>query len=246
MRYNRINLLNALWLTLLVICPGSNAQMNKDLKHFLWNRDFNTLIQEYAEEKITLVDSGDFKARLDARSFVEEPGMRIQTFAGISFENAAAHAAELEKLALDSVYVLQEDGLSKVQLGNFQDRLEAEKMLDRLRFNGVSNGWIVQTVIHLPKTTVPAPDSARLQTPADRISSVFYGIQLLVSSQWDNANRFAEQFNRHSDILGQVIPAGDNWKVIAGRFSDEALARQKLDELRNSGYPDAWLTQIEE
>jgi len=217
------------------------AQMSSDLKKFLWERDFNELITNYAEENIVLKEKGEFKKRIEQRSFIEVKGFRVQTFAGSSKENSAAMADQLTQLNLDSVYIIEDQGLFKVQIGNFIERLDAERMLDQLRFRNISNCWIVETVVHLPKKPVTHPDKA---PPPEEITTSEFSIQLFVTKSEQRAKEFSVKFTRQLGEPSRLIQSGEFWKVLCGNYDEESRARQRLDEIRNSGYPDAWITQV--
>jgi hypothetical protein len=233
-------------ITLLAFTCSLTAQMKDDLKNFLWEKNFQDIINRYAEEKIELQDKGDFSRRLEARSFREEPGMRIQTFAGSSRENAEKFAATLSSLELDSVYVVPENGLYKIQLGNFTDRLEAEKMLDRLRFQGIDNAWIVQVPIHVPKDKIIRIAQTDTTATDTSIPHILYSVQIFVTGSREKAESLSRQFASIFPEEVWITPSGEYWKVLVGKFTQEMPARQRLDEIRNSGYPDAWLTQTEQ
>ena len=69
-----------------------------------------------------------------------------------NFQNIAKEIlSNIQALNLDSVYMVQEQNLFKVQMGNYGERREAEIMLDRLRYAGIENAWIVNATIHVPK-----------------------------------------------------------------------------------------------
>ena len=220
------------------------AQMTNDLKQFLWQKDFSDLIENYAEEKITLQDEGLWQKQLSQRSYQEESGWRVQLFAGLMEENARATAAEIRLLDLDSVYVQEENGFFKVQLGNFQERLAAEKMLDQLRFKGITNAWIVQTIIHVPKDTTGQSLGTDSKSDSLYYSPLIYTIQIFVTRDVTRAESILQSLKARIKQEGWVIRSGDYWKVVVGNFTDEIAAREFLNLLRDSGYPDAWLTQV--
>jgi hypothetical protein len=222
-------------------CSQIFAQMSRDLRDFLWEKEFDTLIADYAEDKIILRDQGDFKERMLRRSFTETSGYRVQTFAGSDRENAEKMATRLINLNLDSVYVIEEKGLYKVQIGNFTEKLEAEKMLDLLRFQDMSNTWIVETLIHVPKQPVAPPVTTTFDTES---SSPNFAIQLFVTKDKRKAEEFSEKFSEELGDSSRVFQTAEFWKVLSGRYIQESKARERLEEIRNSGYPDAWITQI--
>ncbi len=232
---------------LLVIFLSSHsldAQMSADLKNYLWNRDIKNLIENEADEIIYLTDEGDSLRRIAARPYQETTGIRVQLFAGTDFINAEKVAAEARALDLDSVYVIEEKGIYKVQLGNYTEHLEAEKMLDQLRFVGISNAWITQSTIHTPKKASGSATITHDLKGSDTLK-VVYAIQVFVTHSNDKAKRLAQKISQKFDNT-QVIKQGQYWKILIGRYYSEEIARSKLSQIINSGYPDAWLTQITE
>lgn len=229
---------------IIIIFPGwLTAQLSGNLKEFLWQKNFFEIIENYAEDKIVLEDPGFWQKQISQRSYTEEMGYRIQVFAGAMEENARSTAASVEALALDSVYVIEQNTLFKVQLGNFQERLEAEKMLDQLRFKGITNAWIVQTTIHVPKKLSPMLVS-EAGSDSTIPSPIVFTIQLFVTSDLTKAQNILESLKNTLGQDGWVIRAGEFWKVVVGSFEEETAAREALSVIRSSGYPDAWVTQF--
>lgn len=223
----------------------AEAQLSGQVKKFLWEKDFQTLIRKYGEDHITLHDAGDRVARLHARSYVEKPGLRVQVFAGTDRERASQIAEQVRALNLDSVYVLQQDRLFKVQVGNFRERREAEVMLDRLRFVGISNAWIVETTIHVPKSRVTSSAAVTSKTEPSSTRQVVFAVQLFVSGNRERALRFQRTASRKLPDRVWIQPQGELWKVMAGNYRQEEQARAALQRIRDAGYTDAWLTQTE-
>jgi len=224
-------------------CSEIFAQMSSDLRNFLWEKEFDELIADYAEEKVILRDEGEIKKRIERRTFIEAAGYRVQTFAGSDRENAEKMATALSNLNLDSVYVIEERDLFKVQIGNFIERLEAEKMLDLLRFRDISNSWIVETVIHVPRQPVIQPDTIPVEK---ELPSSKFAIQLFVTKDLQRAKEFSAKFTLELGDPSQLTQNGEFWKVLSGKYVNEFKARERLEEIRNSGYPDAWITQVNE
>lgn len=234
-------------ITLLVILFSSiclNAQMSADLKDFLWNRDIKNLIENEADDIIYLTDEGDSLQRIAARPYQETAGLRIQLFAGIDYVNAEKVAADARAIDLDSVYVIKEEGIYKVQLGNYAEQIEAEKMLDQLRFAGISNAWITKSTIHTPKKASRSVTTSHVLEASDTLM-VTYAIQVFVTYSSEKAKRLARKISQRFDNT-QVLNHGQYWKILIGRYHSEEMARNKLSEIKKSGYPDAWLTQITE
>jgi hypothetical protein len=221
------------------------SQTSPELKNFLWDKDFKSLIDNYAEEKVVLTEQGNFQRKLEARSYREVEGMRVQVFAGLDKNNAESIVQQMTSLKLDSVYLREDQGLYKVQIGNFTERLEAEKMLDKLRYAGVSNAWIVSTTIHTPKTAVQdttfVPEPPAISDAAERF---LYAIQVFVTGNYNKAQSYQQQLIRAFQEEVWIKEQDGLWKILLGKFGDESYARNRLEQIRTQGYPDAWLTQL--
>ncbi len=221
------------------------AQMSTDLKDFIWNRDFKELLDLYADEKIILTDEGDYTKRIAARPYHEKEGMRIQLFAGSDSINALKVASDITALNLDSVYVLKENDLYKVQLGNFTERIEAEKMLNRLYFVGITNAWIVKGTIHEPKKEQEKLIAASV-SDSDETNLMVYAIQVFVTRSHDKAQLLSNRLSQTLKESIRIIKQGEYWKILVGSYTSEEIARKKLNEIREAGFPDAWLSQVAE
>ncbi len=229
-----------------VMAHTARSQMKEELKNFLWEREFQELLSSYGEENVSLHDAGERLRRLEARPYLEKEGMRVQVFAGTSRDNALNMAQNIRSLNIDSVYVLESTGLFKVQVGNFSERIEAEKMLDRLRYSGIENAWIVQDTIHVKKETDALSGQADVQIPPPAGIPFRYSIQVFVTGDRGKAEQIRAELDEKFNETVWTAPQGEFWKVFIGRYSDEQTARFKLEEVRRGGYPDAWLTQISE
>ena len=216
------------------------------LKDFLWQNDFREMIKKFGEENVTLLDKGDILQRIEARSYIEKPGIRVQVFARKDKDNAEKMLDQIRRLQLDSVYAKTENGLFKVQVGNYLERLEAEKMLDRLRFAGIENAWIVETSIHVPKTLVTETQPEFAQNMQRESKKLYYAVQLFVTNNPEKARVLQDKFSQTFSMEIWIKRQDAFWKVLAGKFENEETARQKLTEIKQAGYHDAWLTQITE
>ncbi len=221
------------------------SQTSPELKNFLWDKDFKSLIENYAEESVVLEEKGTLQQKIEARSYLEGEGLRVQVFAGLDKSNAESIAQQMTSLNLDSVYLREDNGLYKVQIGNFSERLEAEKILDKLRYAGVSNAWIVSSTIHTPKTVVQdttvVPEPPAVSDVGERF---LYAIQIFVTGNYEKAQSYQQQLSSsfHEEVW--IKEQDGLWKILLGKYSDESFARNRLEQIRTQGYPDAWLTQV--
>jgi hypothetical protein len=236
-----------IFLLILLFCSMGRTQLSSGLRDYLWQNNFSELLQKYADEEVDLKDKGELEKQIEARAFSEEPGMRIQVFAGADKENAEKMSSRLQTLDLDSVYVVNDGGLYKVQLGNFIQEQEAQKMLDRLFYAGIKNAWVVKTSIHVPKQReYRGTQTDSLLGNTENGARMIYSIQLFVTSNPGKAKNLEKQFLQKLSLNVWSVPQDHFWKVMAGKFKDETSARNALGRIRQSGFPDAWITQVQE
>ena len=74
-------------------------------------------------------------------------GFRIQVFETSSSEKANSVLRKYKKKMVDSLYVIFEAPLYKIQYGNFSKKYEAENVKKKLRQKGFKNIWIVRSRI---------------------------------------------------------------------------------------------------
>ncbi|MGD9487425.1 MAG: SPOR domain-containing protein [Calditrichaceae bacterium] len=175
--------------------------------------------------------------------FKQIDGYRVQVFAGSDSLSASAIKYTVNALSPDSVYLIQDMGLIKVQAGDFLYYPEADKLNQLLRKNGFASAWITQTLINMP---VP-PDSPAIMPeetnkPAKDLNRKFK-IQVLATSDEFKAKKISTdlsiKFNRESFYE----KTGTLFKVFVGGFSSRADAEAVLTKIRGNGYPDAWIAQ---
>jgi len=174
-------------------------------------------------------------------------GFRVQIFAGLDAINADAAYTDARRLVSDSVYKFEEKGLIKVQVGDFQFRPQADTARDLLRSNGYTGAWVVERMINIPidttDTQVGAPPAAEPAAAAvqETNASGRYRIQIMASGTEDRARAAAGEIKSQLGYDAFYEKSGSLYKVFVGYFNDEIGARQVLGELREKGYPDAWL-----
>ncbi len=220
------------------------GQTSTRLKEILWRNDFHQMISYFGEDHITLKDPGEIQKQKEARSFIEKEGLRVQVFAGSDTIHAENVARQLQELKLDSVYVIHENNLFKVQIGNFSERLEAEKMLDRLRYLGITNAWIVNATIHVPKGHAFS-EQKKVVTREEKIGTKFiYAIQVFVTGSPDKARSLQKALRNKFPYPIWLVQQDQLWKILVGKFQDREKAQQALENIQSSGITDAWITQV--
>ncbi len=77
-------------------------------------------------------------------------GFRVQIFAGLDTINADVAYTQAKDLVSDTVYIFKDQGLFKVQVGDYQFRYGADNIRDTFRKNGYDGAWVIQRAINIP------------------------------------------------------------------------------------------------
>jgi hypothetical protein len=113
-------------------------------------------------------------------------------------------------------------------------------MVDKLRYAGFSGAWVVETEIHIPKEKQPEQIS---EVEAVQ-NELYYAVQIFNTKYYDKAQNFKISLEKRFSEPVQIIQQNDLWKIVIGHFSDHASANLLLEEMRNQGFLDAWITQV--
>ncbi len=182
--------------------------------------------------------------------FKEVEGFRVQIFAGLDTLNADATFTQARDMVTDSVYFFKDQGLFKIQVGDYQFRYQADNMRDNFRKNGYTGAWVIQGTINIPI----AADTAQLNEAVPVVlaqpvpqavkktdDSGQYKIQIMATGSEDRARAKVEEIKGSTSFMAFYEKRGNLFKVFVGYFKLEAAARDALAEIRENGYPDAWL-----
>ncbi len=180
--------------------------------------------------------------------FKEIEGFRVQIFAGLDSINAVLTAKQSRNVTVDSVYLFREKGLYKIQLGDYQFRYQADSVNMSLRKNGFPGSWVVKRSVLIPISpaemmTPAAPVLSTIQ-PDNIINETTAGkfkIQVVATATIERAQSLVKDLSSKYQYPVFFEKAGTMYKVFIGPFSIETEARQILESVRKSGYPDAWL-----
>jgi hypothetical protein len=167
-------------------------------------------------------------------------GFRVQIFAGIDSLNALATRDQSELVLTDTVYLFKEKGLFKLQTGDYLYRPQADSVKAYLSGNGYPGAWIVKRMINLydqPKF----PESMPAVTAEAQPGEGKYKIQVAATSTQEGAEEIVEQLKQELSYPVYYQYSGLLYKVYIGNFKKESTARNVLIEVREAGYPDAWL-----
>ena len=215
--------------------------MTPKIKEFLTRNDILELIEKYGQDKIELTIKGVEQIKVEHQSYNVVQGYRCQVFASSQLDNANEIASKIRQAQLDSVYVIKSaDNLFKVQVGNFLDRKDALVMVDKLRYAGFSGAWVVETDIHVPKEKKPE----KISEEETIRNELYYAVQVFNTKYYNKAQNFKEILEKKFSEPVQIIQENDLWKIVVGHFADHNSASLLLEEMRNQGFIDAWITQV--
>ncbi|RMH62384.1 MAG: SPOR domain-containing protein [Calditrichaeota bacterium] len=172
-------------------------------------------------------------------------GFRVQLFAGLDSLNGKSLAAGLSAVAGDTVYFFREQGLYKVQVGDYAWRNEADMKVLDLRKKGYLQGWVVQRPINWPADSTdasvnagPAADPA----PPAPVQQGAYHVQVLVTADAQKAHTVRAQLQNKWGHSVEVLNRGGVYKIVFGAFQTREDAEKWRDRLKENGFKDAWIT----
>jgi len=181
--------------------------------------------------------------------FKELEGFRVQIFAGLDSINAMIKARQCRNVTPDSVYLFKEKTLFKIQTGDYPYRYQADSAKMNLRKNGFPDAWVVKSLVLIPVIIEGAIDSTAgdtsvlTDTLTQEQSAAKYKIQIMATAMVERAQSLVNDLITKNKFPAFFEKTGNMYKIMVGPYSTETEARQILDSVRKSGYPDAWLVQ---
>jgi len=181
--------------------------------------------------------------------FKEIEGFRVQIFAGIDTINALSARSQAARLVPDSVYLLNDKGLLKIQVGDYPYRFQADKIRDHFRREGFPGAWVILRTILIPfeSDTVSVDDSVKsdiamsAQSATNPVEQGKFKIQIIAIAAEGRAKEIVDKVKQIMNYPAFYEKSGNLYKVFLGYFKEESTAREALMKARASGYPDAWL-----
>jgi hypothetical protein len=180
----------------------------------------------------------------EKKRWKEVEGFRVQVFAAVDSINALNTLYNCKPLASDSLYLIREKGLYKVQVGDYQFRPQADSVNTIFKNNGYKGAWVVRRAILIP---LKIPDQSSIKEDENRIdkekgsTSGKYNIQVMATLSEQKACLVTSNLRESQKYNAYYKESGEIFKVFIGPFQDEQEARSVLREVKKSGYPDAWL-----
>ena len=247
----------------LVLCFShpAFAQMSPELKEFLSSKSFPELIRTFEKDRVTIHTIGKRAETIAARNYTIGKGYRCQAFAGSQRENAEKVAADLRALNLGEVYLFETpEGLYKVQMGDFSSRVEAEYMMQKLRYANIPGVWIVESDIHEPKVagggsapapiannsviTAPEPEPEPIELQPKPEINIHYSIQVFATRSHEKALELQKKFETETNQPTRIVKQQSIWKVMVGQFKSREEAEEYINTLAKRKFQDAWITQV--
>lgn len=179
--------------------------------------------------------------------FKEIDGFRVQVFASVDSFNALSVLKKVKPIVKDSVYLVHDKNLFKVQVGDFPYRPQADSLREALKQSGFSGAWSVQTKILLPvkpeqnSTTSPASSNKNKNVEITSDLLEYYQIQVFATSSKEKAQTIVDQLSLRFEYPCQFIEQNQIFKVVLGRFATRDQAETALKQVKDLGFSDAWI-----
>jgi hypothetical protein len=204
---------------------------------------FNT-VAEHETQSITLTKTVIPPEDVaEKEKWKEIEGFRVQIFAALDSIHALNTLYNCKPLVKDTLYLIYEKGLYKVQVGDYPFRPQADSANTFLKNNGYPGAWVVRRNIFIPvvnSSDIAVKHDEKIEEKKLTATGK-YRIQLIVTSLEEKARLIAAEMRHSKNYNTTYIKVGEVFKVFIGPFQDETEARAVLQEVKKSGYPDAWL-----
>ncbi len=177
------------------------------------------------------------------KKFEEVPGFRVQVFASADSFNALEQKGKLQQTVHDSIYLIKEKGLYKVQTGNFVKRFRADSVKEWIKRHGFPGAWVVSTTVRVPIDSLK-PSAAPVANAPDTHaanSRAPFKIQVFVTSSQTKAQNLVDRLKAQFDFPCFFEPSQHVFKVFVGGFQTRSQAENALTKIKRMGYPDAWI-----
>jgi hypothetical protein len=206
---------------------------------------FYSSVTEHENQTITLKKTVIPEEGVVSKKHLKEvEGFRVQVFASVDSINALNTLYNCKALVSDSLYLIGEKGLYKVQVGDYQFRPQADSVNTILKNNGYSGAWVVRRIIFIPVSIAldePVKSSEEKIGDNKLTASGKYNIQIIATLSEEKARLIINDIHTSKKYNAYYVKSGEIFKVFVGPFQNEAHARSVLQEVKKSGYPDAWL-----
>lgn len=164
-------------------------------------------------------------------------GFRVQVFAGLDSMRAETMKSQVSELLPDTIYILKENGLYKIQVGDFLYRNVADSVQRQLTINSISGTWVVAKKIY-PGGELSTTD---IEVVKPIVEDYKFKIQIVVTSDEARAMALVQSIQQQFALPAFYIQSDNLYKVFLGKFRSREEANPVLQQVRQEAYPDAWL-----
>jgi len=174
-------------------------------------------------------------------------GFRLQLFAGTDSLYALSEKFRAKEMVKDTLYLLPEGGLFKLQLGDYLYRPKADSARRVMKEKGYRGAWVVKRLINIPNSSVIRDTSAIASdddaNKNDENIEKSFKIQLMALS--DETEAMARLDALRERFSENVFYKKNNglYKVYLGPYANREQAEIKLENVRQNGFPDAWIVK---
>lgn len=173
-------------------------------------------------------------------------GFRVQIFAGLDSINALSAQYLAKNMVTDSIYIFNEKGLFKIQVGDYQFRPQADAAKTKFRQNGFPGAWVVQRSILIPIDLSSFEDDKNIsendiEKQVSQETAGKYRVQIAATISEEKARLLAADLRNTVQYNVFYEKSGNLFKIFAGSFQYEEQARKALKDIREAGFQDAWL-----
>ncbi len=171
------------------------------------------------------------------KNYREAQGFRVQVFAGIDSLNALQQLKKLSSVVSDSCYLIKEKDLFKVQAGDFVKRYKADSLREAVKKDGFPGAWVLQTTVYVYNdNTELLPETVESSSASGK-----YQIQVFATSDESKAKDLVTRLSQQFDYPAHYESKNNLYKVFLGKFATREQADKILQEIKNLGFPDAWI-----
>lgn len=165
---------------------------------------------------------------------------KIQILAVTDYQSAEREKKRLRDYTDKTIYLIKEQKLWKVQIGDYNSRNSAESDSDYLKKLGWNDAWIVQFRENNPvKTTKTAEEvkSAEINT------KTIYTVQVIATTNKNEAEKLQNNLKLLNIQNSSLSKTGEFWRIQVGEYEKYEDAGIMLKKIKEMGFNDSWITK---
>ena len=175
-------------------------------------------------------------------AFKQIEGHRVQVFASQDSISALTEKMKVKKVVSDSVYLVKENGFYKIQIGDYRFYPQADSVRRYLAKDYYPKAWIPKCMIYVPNI-IERDSSATANETSLTTEPATHRIQVFVTTDEAKALQIVQELQKKFSYANYQRVDG-RFKIFVGRFSSRGEAQKILEQLKRSGYRDAFLAPV--